>query len=162
MNMLPQEFYARKADIVAKELLGRYLCLKSPGSVNVTRARLREIAAYEGTTKTTSEGVLYEPGILSISMKFGKRLLDISTGKENLASCVTLRSADFISGKKEQRVEGPGNLTYELGIRKNTWPYYDGRKIWGNIIWIEGESIPQDIVKRKEGNSENCLGLFRF
>ena len=97
-----------------------------------------------------------------LSTKFGQRLLHISTGKGGKPSCLTLRDADFDIGEKIERIEGPGNLTKSLGITKDNCHLYQNENIYGRKIWIMGEAVSGDIIKRRNGNSENCLGYYYF
>ena len=161
MAKLRQEFYARSADEVAEDLLGRYIFVKQKDE-RIIQARLRKIGAYEGATNSSPEGIYYEAGIVFLSTKFGQRLLHISTGKGGKPSCLTLRDADFDIGEKIERIEGPGNLTKSLGITKDNCHLYQNENIYGRKIWIMGEAVSGDIIKRRNGNSENCLGYYYF
>lgn len=171
MARVNRSFFGRDPRIVAKELLGRYIHAELPNEMVVT-VRLREIAAYEGTTKTTSPGILYAPGLISISRKFGQSLIDIATGKEDEPSCVTLRGGEllgmvakgkrFESTSKPEPIHGPGNLAKILGITKDTCDLYEGKSVAGRIIWIDGNNIHASDIKHKKGNSKNCKGIYLF
>jgi len=157
MTKLTREFFARRSDAVAQGLLGRTVVTRdSQGKER--RLVLTEVAAYEGATKTTSEGSLYEPGRVSISTKFGQRLVDIATRVQGGSSCVTLRAGTMENG---ERIEGPGNVSRVLGINKDNQDLYEALSIYGDKMWIEGE-CSQEEIKRKEGNSANCLGFYRI
>lgn len=157
MARLRQEFFARRADEVAQDLLGRYIFVRQKND-ELIQARLREIGAYEGATNSSPEGIYYNPGIVFVSTKFGQRLLHISTGKDKKASCLTLRSADF----NDERIVGPGNLTKLLGINRDNQNLYDNQNAYGRTIWVGGEVVSKEIIKRRDGNSENCLGYYYF
>lgn len=157
MVRLRQEFYARSADEVARDTLGRYIFVRQKDD-EIIQARLREIGAYEGATNSSPDGIYYSPGIVFISTKFGQRLLHVSTGQGKKASCLTLRSADF----NDKNIRGPGNLTKLLGINRDNQQLYDGQNVYGRKVWIGGDSVPEDIIKRRDGNSENCLGYYYF
>ncbi len=155
-------FFARRADLVAKDLLGRYFTCQEPNKGHIIKARLRAIGAYEGFAKTSPGEMYAHQGLVFISTKYGHNLLHVSTGKAKEASCLTLIDADIEKGKMTERVHGPGNLAYKLGINSSTRDFYQFATVGEDKVWIEGESIPQDIIKRKEGNAENCLGIYYF
>lgn len=161
MAKLSRQFYEQKAVDVAKGLLGRFLVCTMPGN-KLLYARLTEIAAYEGETDSTSKGVNYAPGLISISTKFGQRILDLATGRENKPSCVTLRDADVGTGKKVHAADGPGNLTKLLGISKANKDLYDAEKIYGTTMWIEGKPAEASHIRRLKGNTPNCKGIFKI
>ena len=157
---LPSEFFARKARDVARDLLGRVLVVKRPRKCTLY-ARIHEASAYEGEEDSSSEGILYAPGIAGISTKFGKRLLDISTGRQNIPSCVTLISGDIYDGARQREfTQGPGNLTKALEIG----PEYNGLEITTPSLWIGGNSINPDMIKQRKLSNvpANCKGYFYF
>ena len=149
-NRLDERFFARRADNVAQDLLGRTLVVKV-GEDTFVRARLREVAAYEGSTKRTSEGAKYHPGLVSISVKYGQCLVDIATGggKKKDASCITLRAADFDIKGETVKVEGPRRVAKELGITSGTREGYECLPAYGRKIWIEGVPIKQKEIKKR-------------
>lgn len=157
MEKLNEKYFGGNVEQVAKGLLGRELVCSLP-DVGEVRVQLTEVAAYEGTTKRSSDVLNYSAGVVSISTKFGKRLLDIATGKQNEPSCVTLRS-----GRLEDKfVKGPGNLTAALGLTKENKDLVEGEYVGGNVIWIEGEAVDESKIKKSRGNSPNCLGIYRI
>lgn len=158
-SRVDREFFARDAKMVAIDLLGKVLIVQHPNDIYY--ARLCEVAAYEGKTKTTAKTATYYPGTVGISRKFGKNLLDISTGKLPQYSCVTLVSAFVENGEDSKLIEGPGNLTDALGIDYR----YDGVMIdCSPQLWIGGETIDADEIRvRKRSNlPKNCRGYFYF
>ena len=157
---LPLEFFARKAEAVARDLLGRVLVVERPRKCPLY-ARIHEASAYEGEEDSSSKGILYAPGIVGISTKFGKRLLDISTNRQNIPSCVTLIGGDIHDGAGQREfAQGPGNLTKALEIG----PEYDGLEITTPPLWIGGNSINPDIIKQRKLSNvpANCKGYFYF
>lgn len=161
MIKLPQEFYARPAGEVAKDLIGRELVIPRDASDPI-RVKLLEVAAYEGMTKRTSEGVLHAPGVVSISSKYKNCLFDIATGKEGQASCVTLRAGIIDYGSAKNSAKGPGKLTEGLGINRDTKIVYDGLNLYGDKLWIEGERIAESEIEALKGNAENCNGIYKL
>lgn len=154
---LDESFFTVDAKTVAKFLLGTYLVRVFPNDSR-TVGMIQEVAAYEGETKTSSDGMLCAPGTLSVSTKFGKNLIDIATGKSGESSCVTLISALFNWGNNKQLVQGPGNLSRALGVDKT----YNGRSVDGRDFWIEIRDIyGGEILERKKSNlPSNCRGIF--
>ena len=158
-SRINREFFNRDSKMVAIDLLGRVLVVQHPNDIYY--ARLSEIAAYEGKTKTTAETATYYPGTVGVSRKFGKNLLDISTGRINDPSCVTLVSAIVENSKEARIVEGPGNLTDALGIDYR----YDGMIIdCSPQFWIGGEGVNVDEIRirKKSRMPANCKGYFYF
>ena len=105
---LEENFFARHADIVATDLLGRTLVREKPYAATLY-AVINEIAAFEGSQEDSmTEGAVYAPGTFSVSTKHGKRMLDISTYEVCKPSCITLISA-LIGDQRGVRefVEGP-------------------------------------------------------
>lgn len=151
-------FFARSPDIVAKELLGKYI-------VRILNERalkgiISEVAAYQGIAgKRTSGNINSAPGVISISTKYGNRLLDISTGREGEYSCITLRAAEFEWGDKKQLVKGPGKLCKALGLdsRLNGLPAYDN-----NELWFEDAQGSLDFIAQTKNMPSNCLGYYRI
>ncbi len=154
---LDESFFATNAKTIAKSLLGKYLIRVFPNGSRVV-GRIHEVAAYEGETDSSSDGMLYAPGTLSISTKFAKNLIDIATGDMGRPSCVTLISGLFDWGKNKQLVQGPGNLSRALGIDRT----YEGRSIEGRDFWIEIRDLYKgEILERSLKNaSSNCKGIF--
>jgi 3-methyladenine DNA glycosylase Mpg len=168
MARINDRWFARPAADVAKDLLGRELVLEH---ADITlRARLREVAAYEGQEKTTSEGAALEPGQLSISCKFGNYLVDVATGENGDYSCVTLRGADFTATDSNgntiddltAEVRGPGNFSSTLGVNKETKWVFELLGIGSQRLYVEGDSVPRDQIKERKKNADNCKGIFYF
>jgi 3-methyladenine DNA glycosylase Mpg len=157
MTKLTREFFARRSDAVAQDLLGRTVVARDPEGTE-RRLTLTEVAAYEGKTKTTSEGTQYGPGRISISTKFGNKLIDIATAMGGVSSCVTLRAGEDAYGES---VKGPGNVTKALDVRKETQDFYETASVYGNRLWVEGEAYEGE-VRKTNGNSANCLGFYKI
>lgn len=154
---LGQEFYARAPQYVAQELLGRQIVrLFDKGEV---RGIIKEVSAWDGQTNSASEGMTNAPGIISVSTKFGKNLMDIATGVEGSYSCITIVAAEFDWLGNGHTLQGPGNVTQALKIDRS----FDGTPIFNNnLVYIVGEKIePQDVKTRNKKNvPSNCQGFF--
>lgn len=160
IEKLTESFFARNPDIVAKELLGRYL-VRVFENGKVVKGKITEVAAYQGTArKRTSGKIKAAPGIMSVSTKYGKHLLDIATGKEGKYSCITLRSAEFRWNNQIQSINGPGKLCKILKIN----PSLDGLSIYGTKLWIEGqpESESEIDIKKLNNLPDNCFGYYQL
>jgi 3-methyladenine DNA glycosylase Mpg len=145
-----QEFFSRKVDEVAPELLGRFLIRKTKNGV--LTARIIGTGAYEGGNETPSrQGMKYAPGRLFLMPFRGSRLFNIATEKEGVPSCVEVRTLRFMDGI----VDGAGKVTrfYELS------PEMDNL-LFGTELQIEGERADPNKILRQEGNAGNCLGYF--
>ncbi len=158
---LSELFFARDVITVAKDLLGRTLVRERPRGATLY-AKICEVAAYEGNTEESmTEGASYAPGTLSISTKYGKRLLDIATDRTGKQSCITL-IAGLVGDKRGVRelVQGPGKLTAALEIDKDL----DGLLLRDSPLWIGGQAIEEEeILERRLANTPfNCKGYYYF
>ncbi len=154
---LGRDFFAKKADEAAQGLLGRTITRQFKGTQ--INGIITEVSAWEGSTKSSSDGMLYAPGTIGVSCKFGKYLMDIATEVSGIYSCITMIGAEFDWSGRKQRVEGPGNFTEALKIDKE----FDKLKVYENdLVYIEGGKMPQqEILKREKKNApKNCLGYF--
>lgn len=155
---LGRGFFARHAQDVAKDLLGRVLVIERADACTIY-TRLEEIAAYEKETQSMSKGALYSPGTLAISTKFGKNIIDIATLAQGKHSCVTLRGGTVYDQRGiRDVVQGPGNLSQALGITAD----YDALPLDMLHVWIGGDSVlPSRIRQRNISNTpENFQGSF--
>ncbi len=154
-----KQFFARHSALVAWDLLGMYLIRHFPnnGGRKVI-GQIREVAAYQGETKSSSEGILAAPGIMSLSRKYNQYLLDIATSAEGQAACVTLRGAAFNFGGTVE-VKGPGLLTRALQIDAQ---FTDDNIASSSGLWIEGTVLPSNIKTRRKLSTytSNCLGYY--
>src|SRR3989344_2612797 len=148
-----QDFFARSAVIVARELLGKRIIRELSPSKKVI-GRIYEVAAYQGETDSTSDVIDYVPGTIGISRKFGKFLIDVSAGSGNQRACITLVSALFDDGL----AQGPGNLSKMLQIDES----FNGLPIVNNSLYLESDSfqVPEIRTRKKSNASENCKGFF--
>lgn len=123
--MLGRAFFAREAEIVARELLGKVLvhCVRG----RIYQARLVETEAYvgphdlachaaKGRTKRTE--VMFGPaGHAYVYLVYGMyELLNIVTGHDGHAQAVLLRAAEPIGWTAS--LSGPGKLTRAMKITR--------------------------------------------
>ena len=147
--ILPEDFYARNAETVAKALLGTTLVYHNGIA---QRARIVETEAYVGThdlashasrgrTKRT-EVMFGPPGRAYVYLIYGMYdMLNIVTGAEGDAQAVLIRAAEpleNISGK----TDGPGKLTRTLEITRDLNQHDLSQK----PLWLEPGTPPEEVV----------------
>lgn len=138
-RILKRDFFGRTADIVAPELLGKYL-VREHGDTEMAHM-ITEVEAYDGFEdlashaakgRTKRTDVMYgKAGHWYVYLIYGMyEMLNIVTGKDEYPSAVLIRGVDSI--------DGPGRLTRELGITRalNAKPASKG-----NGLWIEDRGI---------------------
>lgn len=155
--ILGRDYFAKPSAEVAQGLLGREIVRRFKGGE--VRGIIKEMSAWDGVTKTSSDGMLYAPGTIGISKKFNNYMLDIATELSGVSSCVTLIAAEFDWQGKKQLLEGPGNVTKALKIDSamNELKIYDNDQ-----IYIVGGKMPaQQVLQRTKKNvPSNCKGYF--
>ena len=136
---LTRAFYAREADRVARDLLGKILVSKTTSDVK--KARIVETEAYlgphdlachssKGITKRTK--VLFGPPARTyVYLVYGMHnLLNVVTGDHN-GQAVLIRAVEpllNINGK----TDGPGKLTKAMGISREQ----NNLSLLGDLIYI--------------------------
>lgn len=146
MRILSEDFFNRKTDKVAKELLGKYLVRRIKSKE--TRYKIVETEAYlgehdkashshKGRTKRTE--VMYkEAGHCYVYLCYGMHeMLNLVTGPKDHPAAVLIRGVEDENGK---RILGPGRVTKLLCI---------GQKLNGKLadktsgLWTEdrGEKV---------------------
>jgi len=161
-SRLQRDFFERQSGQVAPDLLGRYLFVQHPrGELYV--AQLRDIEAFTGETESTSDGASYEPGKISVSVKYNQPLIDVSTGVSGRSSCITLRGGDvYLEDTVEAVRNRPGILARRLGIMPENAGDWDNYSVAGRWMWIEGDAIDRSRVEQREGKASNSRGIFSY
>ncbi len=122
--MLNKKFFNKKAEIVAKELLGKILIRKINGKE--LKSRIVETEAYYGSKdpasraykKTNMSKVMWnKPGTLFIYNVHKYWMFNIVTEEENIPSAVLIRALEPLNF--EANLSGPGRLTSFLNINKD-------------------------------------------
>jgi len=147
-ELLPSAFFTRRADSVARELLGCWLVIQRPGG-GVERHAIFETEAYLGpqdlachgrTGPTARNRTMFGPaGHWYVYLCYGMHwMLNIVTGRAGLPAAVLIRGAGA--------AVGPGRLTKSLGIDRR----HDGRLICQTTgLWLEaGPSVPRRRIER--------------
>jgi len=140
--MLERDFYARDAEVVAKELLGKILVRKM-GSKEL-RAKIVESEAYfgpedpasrackNGDLRTTME---MTPGTILVYGVHNNWLINFVTGKQGKAEAVLLRALEPLNFNV--KCNGPGLLTKAMKILK----VFHKKDICNcNELWVENSN----------------------
>jgi len=172
---LSPEFFARKAEEVARDLLSRSILRKLPNG-EILDALIVKTAAYEGGKITpTRNGMLYAPGTIFLMPYRGFTSLNIATDRSEFPSCVEIRSgalnwrtltAPGDQIKEQITIETPYKLAKELYLSvKDDAPkgHNLDNVLIGEKLWFEGERTNEEIkFIRPSEASDNCLGYYYF
>ena len=155
---LPLDFYRRGSDVVAPELLGRWLVRRLGGELLVLR--LVETEAYLGAPDRASHAAggrrtarnesLYLPGGHAyVYFIYGMHwCLNAVCGEADEGGAVLLRAGEPVAGEAAMRARrgvgervrpgdiagGPGKLCQALGVDRS----FDGRRLDDAELWIAG------------------------
>lgn len=146
---LPIDFYTRPTLVVARDLLGKYLCREYVNDF-VSKEVIEEVEAYDGPedkachahkgrTKRT-EVMFASGGVWYVYLCYGIHwMLNIVTGPTNYPAAVLLR------GTRE--IKGPGRLTKKLQVT-NFFNAKLSEKQTG--LWVEesGLKIRENCIKK--------------
>ncbi len=160
-RVLPPEFFARHALVVARQLLGKYLVVDADGQRQAQR--IHETEAYIGAHDLACHGrfgltprttVLFgPPGHWYVYFTYGMYwMLNTVTGRNGTASGVLIRGAGEHTG--------PGRLTRDLGIDGR----FNGRPIARTTaMWIEdrGQPIRRSLIRRTARIGVDYAGLWK-
>jgi DNA-3-methyladenine glycosylase len=116
---LPQSFYARDVRVVARELVGKHLVVRSRGG------RIVETEAYLGPQDKASHArfgplgrskpLFGPPGVVYVFLIYGMHeCFNVVADHDGDASAVLIRALEPDEGTA--RCDGPGRLTKALGI----------------------------------------------
>jgi DNA-3-methyladenine glycosylase len=147
-RVLGEPFFERRAPLVARELLGKFLVGRING--RTVALPITETEAYDGPGdrachahrgKTPRNAVMFgAPGRWYVYLCYGMHwLLNIVTGPESYPAAVLIRGAGPVSG--------PGRLTRQYGIDRTQ----DGRPAEPEAgLWIEdrGLRVPLGRIER--------------
>ena len=141
-----RQFFERKADVVAKDLLGRVLMTNKGFTGQIVQT-----SAYEDDNDTpTRQGMLYVPGTIFLMRYRGSEMFNIATDGEGFPSCVEIRQLASPDG----RITGSGKITKYLGLNGT-----DGMPL-KDLVQILGEPVGSSRILREEGSAENCIGVY--
>lgn len=147
-EVLEPSFFDRRADSVARELLGCWLIVQRANQ-HQEKHRIFEAEAYLGPQDLACHGrmgptrrnrTMFGPaGYWYVYLCYGMHwMLNVVTGREGLPAAVLLRGVG--------ETEGPGRLTKMLGVTKQ----YDGKRLEPiSGLWIErGDGVPRRQIQR--------------
>ena len=146
MTVLDREYFKQDAVTVAKEIVGKLLCVNVNGKT--VKMRITETEAYLGSDDTAchahkgrtarTEVMFCQGGVTYIYLCYGIHyMLNIVTGEKDSPQAVLIRGLEG--------VYGPGRLTKQLGITKTL---NNKELCTANGIWVEQSS---ESVKIKKG-----------
>ena len=147
-KVLGSDFFDRKTETVARELLGKYLVCKKGGEE--VALMITETEAYHGFSDKASHAhrgktprntpMFGKPGTIYVYFTYGMHwMLNLVCGGEDFPAAVLVRGAGDIVG--------PARLTKALGIDKR----FDGMSLGKKTgLWVEdrGERIPCSCIER--------------
>lgn len=147
---LPRSFYARPADVVAPDLLGKVIVVRS-GTDDV-RARIVETEAYVGEQdlachasrgRTRRTQTLYRPpGTVYVYLIYGMyHLFNVVTAEEGEPHAVLVRAVEPLS-RLAARTDGPGRWTRAFGIDLR----HNGIELFAPPITVEDGAAPARMV----------------
>lgn len=153
MDKIERDFFARNTLIVAKELLGNVLCVKTGdkicrGIIVETEAYTQDdpaCHAYRGFSER-SKSLFSKPGTLYVYLIYGIHYCaNIATEKENFGSGVLMRALEPLENICD--TNGPAKLCKAMQITKNL----DGCDVTAGKppVWLEyGKKInPKNIIQ---------------
>lgn len=138
---LNKNFFARSADKVAKDLLGKLLCRKINNKILI--AKIVETEAYFGSEDPASRAVqngdlretmLMEPATILVYGVHNNWLINFVTNDKGKAEAVLLRALEPLNF--EVNTKGPGLLTKAFKINKS----FHKKNICENKdLWLENK-----------------------
>lgn len=142
---LDRVFYAREAEVVARELIGTILVHRVNGRER--RGRVVETEAYVGEHdlachaakgRTGRTEVMYgEAGHAYVYFIYGIHdMLNVVTGAVGVAQAVLIRAAEPLGWKDAVNLSGPGRLTKAMAITRAD----NARDLLGDeLFFLEGD-----------------------
>lgn len=139
-SILPEQFFLRDVKVVAKDLLGKTLCVR-PKKGDLNRAIISETEAYDGEEdlachaskgKTPRTKVMYKQGgVCYVYLCYGMHwMLNFVTGMAEYPAAVLIRGT--------LQVNGPGRLTKNLQVDGS----FNGMRLGAeSLIWLEDGGV---------------------
>ncbi|MCX8193953.1 MAG: DNA-3-methyladenine glycosylase [Candidatus Pacearchaeota archaeon] len=171
MKRLGEKFFNRKAEIVAKELLGK-IFVRNINNLEL-KSRIVETEAYYGAKDPASRAfkkskmsmpMFAKPGTLFIYNVHKYWMFNIVTEREGKAGAVLIRALEPLNFKAN--LSGPGKLTTELKICKEKYNNKHLTEIEDIKILDLNSSINQKSIKiarsHRIGVSKDLKKKLRF
>lgn len=138
------DFYARDARVVARALLGKWLCHGDhTGRIVETEAYLgaEDLASHARFGEEGRAKPMYGPaGVAYVYLIYGMHdCMNVVTGERGDGQAVLIRALE--PAPPLGRCDGPGRLTKAMGIDRR----YNGQSLLTGPLWIEdrGERAPK-------------------
>lgn len=154
LKKLPREFYDRDTQIVAKDLLGKYLVHRTLDKTQI--GKIVEVEAYlgehdlaahscRGLTERTK--IMFgEPGHAYVYLIYGiYHCVNVVTEPKGHASAVLIRAIEPIQGI-EARTQGPGLLCKAMHIDKRL----NGHDLLSSDFYVAKASVEEPVVVVKK------------
>jgi DNA-3-methyladenine glycosylase len=138
-------FYARDARVVARALVGMWLCHENlAGRIVETEAYLgpHDLASHARFgDKGRSKVMFGPPGVAYVYLIYGMHeCFNVVTGEPGQGEAVLIRALE--PAPPLSRCDGPGRLTKAMGIDRR----YNGHRLQGGALWIEDRGGPRPKV----------------
>ena len=162
VRKIDSEFFSRKAEIVAKELLGKVL-VRRIGKKEL-RVRIVETEAYYDEKDPASRAckggdlrrvMMEEAGKILVYGVHNNWLINFITGEKGKAEAVLIRAGEPLNF--QDKTKGPGLLCKSLGIDKSL----HGKEI-GEEIWLEEFGIKDGEGEKEKGGKFEIVESFRI
>lgn len=153
-KLLTQDFFNRRADVVAQDLLGKYLVRRKSG--RAAAFQIIETESYDGHDDTTSHAargktagnapMFGAAGRFYVYLCYGMYwMLNVVTGNEGYPAAVLIRGVRGERGEME--CDGPGRVTRYLAIDKT---FNNKKATRKNGLWFEdrGIIVPPRLIKK--------------
>lgn len=152
-SLLPESFYARPADVVAPELLGKYLVVDRGDVVAAGVGRIVETEAYlgeedlachasKGLTARTST-IYGPPAHAYVYLIYGMyHMFNVVAAPAGVPHAVLVRAVELVGDDGQLRADGPGKLTRALGI---TRAEHNGLPLSGPALAIYDGRLPAEV-----------------
>nr|WP_205527256.1 DNA-3-methyladenine glycosylase [Solimonas sp. K1W22B-7] len=154
LRKLERAFYDRDAQLVARELLGRYLVHRVDGVERIgriveTEAYLgpHDLAAHSSRGLTPRTRVMFgPPGHAYVYLIYGMHhCVNVVTEPEGTASAVLLRALEPVKNL-EGRTQGPGLLCKAMGLDLR----HNGADLLGDELYVaESQPLPAIRIVRR-------------
>ncbi len=181
MRILKRSFYNRATQIVAQELLGKFVVRETPegrivGQIVETEAYFGEgdSASHAARGKTLRSSIMFgPPGYAYVYFNYGMHwLFNVVTEKEGVPGAVLIRALEplegidimqtnRLSGDIRNLTNGPAKLTQAMGINGS----YNGRDITkGNLYICRDKNEKKFVIKlaKRVGISSAKDDLLRY
>ena len=166
VTRLPRSFYNRSTEIVARELIGKYVVLNA--SEDLKAARIVEVEAYIGEEDpachaacgpTNRNSLMYgKPGVAYIYFIYGMyHCLNFVTERNGFPAAILLRAAEPVEGVESMRhttrhepdhriLSGPGKFCRAFGLTLAQ----NGLDLTGNELYLESRNEPKPRIAQSK------------